>query len=135
MQRSVSVAWDAFSISSDSPASVASVASVASGVDQRFDLSKGVIPNDNQLSSRAKRYYVDIEGYVDSEVAALIAVYYDCYHSMPPMFCLKAYDIGSFKAYSNPDHKWFKPIFLNVLEANPTLREKIASIVITPDDD
>ena len=132
MQRSVSVAWDAFSISSDSPASVASV---ASGVDQRFDLSKGVIPHYNELSSRAQRYYFGIGDDVDRQVAALIAVYYDCYHSMPPMFCLTAYEIGSFKAYSNPDHKWFKPIFLNVLEANPTLREKIASIVITPDDD
>ena len=103
-----------------------------------LDIINGKIPDYNQLQEKSQSYCLKILNKfknIDRSVAVLIALYFDKYAPLPSVFSCSNLEIYFFKEVSDPNHPRFNPIFQNVLEANPTLQEKIATIVIGAEDD
>ena len=103
-----------------------------------LDIINGKIPDYNQLEEKSQSYCLKILNKFnnsDRSVAVLIALYFDKYAPLPSVFSCSNREIYFFKEVSDPNHPRFNPIFQNVLEANPTLQEKIATIVIGAEDD
>jgi hypothetical protein len=101
----------------------------------KFDLTNGVLPKYDDLSKRGRQFchlIFQLNNDMDPVITLLMAFYFDVYVPMRSGISLTELDIAYFKAFSNPASKLFNPIFQNVLDANPTLREKISAIVVDP---
>jgi hypothetical protein len=99
-----------------------------------LDLINNVkFPNPNDLPQEAKEIYdkiIEKDPTIGPCVANFMAWYVYNFTPQFPVFVCTAFEIDSFKKLINPNHEWFNPIFQNVLEANQSLRDEIAAVVI-----